>query len=106
MSRTGAIDDVGGAVDLAECMHSNSARGDMATGIARVIRTASLQRRLAIAAQSGDMDGISTANQGLAALGVVETDDYPTMREAVESYFEVMGDDSTRLVRTGLVSLD
>ncbi len=106
LARTGAMDEYGGAVDLADWVIANSLRGDMAVSMARIVRTNALQRRLAEAAMTGDMDGIAAANQGLAALGVVETDDYPTMREAVDSYFESMGDDATRAVRTGIGGLD
>lgn len=104
--RTGKQDDALGSAYLVELQNAYWMERLYATNHARAVRTAGLQRRLAEAAQRGDMTGITAANQGLAAMGVIETDDYPTMREATASYFDAMGDDSTRLVRTGLGSLD
>lgn len=77
------------------------------TNHARLIREQALYRRLAAAAASNDANGINEASQALQALGAVDnSDEYPTMREVASSYFDMMGDDSTRAVRVGIGGLD
>lgn len=76
-------------------------------GHARIVRERALYGRLAHAATRNDQDGISEASQALQALGAVDNgDEFPTMREVASSYFDMMGDDSTRVVRTGIGGLD
>lgn len=107
LSRTGALDQYGGAVELVDCMTSNTLRGDIAIHLARIVRTDALHRRLAAAASQNDAEGIERATQALQALGVVDnSDQFPTMREVASSYFDMMGDDSTRVVRVGIGGLD
>lgn len=77
------------------------------TNHARAIRTAALHRRLAEAAERRDDDAIREATQALTALGVVESgDEFPTMREVADKYFDMIGDESTSVVRVGIGGLD
>lgn len=74
---------------------------------ARAVRTAALHRRLAQSAADGDDDAIREAMQALQALGAVDnTDEFPTMREVADSYFDMIGDESTSVVRVGIGGLD
>lgn len=107
LQRSGLTQQAIGPAYLQELEAANWPERYYIANHARVVRSAALQRRLADAASSGDPDGIAEANQGLAALGAVDNaDDYPTMREAMDAYFDAMGDDSTTAVRTGIGSLD
>lgn len=106
LERSGTMDDALGETYLGELLAAFQWEMCYATEHARVVRTAGLQRRLGDAADTGDMAGITAATQGLAALGVSHADDYPSMREAAAAYFEMMGDESTSVVRSGLPSLD
>lgn len=74
---------------------------------ARIVRTASLQRQLADAAMRGDMDDITTINQKLSALGInTSGDNFATLDDAINNYFEVMGESHSRGVKTGVPGLD
>lgn len=107
LARAGDQHHTEGPAYLAELDAAGWPELHYATNHARCVRSQALYRRLAAAAASNDAAGITEASQALQALGAVDnSDEFPTMREVASSYFDMMGDDSTRAVRTGIGGLD